>query len=345
MKYFNLFYISIIAIGIGLFMVVNPKDSSEVSFYGFAETNETEINFNYPVVVNQIKVAPGQFVKKGSPLLFVSRMSSNEKLVDEDFKIKELASEEQIWRKKLEGEIRIEKANNALILGEITTSINEAIAELAYRKELTKDLNTLEVDDAVYAPLNEKIATLKKEKELLLTKLNANITRLEEEKKGGSNPYRHQINLLNAEKTFNEESKIQPVDILAPTDGLVGNVHCKEAEHIPSYTTLISFYEPNPSIIKGYIHEDLTMRVNVQDSFIVRSIKNQNILYRGVVIGLGSRIVEIPTRLRKIPEIQSYGREVSIQIPIKNQFLQKEKVALELINGSNQSLDKTINKQ
>jgi hypothetical protein len=50
------------------------------------------------------------------------------------------------------------------------------------------------------------------------------------------------------------------------------------------------------------------------------------------VIGMGHRIVEIPERLRKIPEIKTYGREVLIQIPSDNKFLQKEKVVLTFIH-------------
>jgi hypothetical protein len=46
---------------------------------------------------------------------------------------------------------------------------------------------------------------------------------------------------------------------------------------------------------------------------------------------LGSRIVEIPERLRKNPDLKTYGREVLIAIPPSNLFLQKEKVILNLL--------------
>jgi hypothetical protein len=49
----------------------------------------------------------------------------------------------------------------------------------------------------------------------------------------------------------------------------------------------------------------------------------------GVISGLGHRIIEIPERLRKIPELRTYGREVLIEIPNNNHFLQKEKVLLQ----------------
>ena len=105
-------------------------------------------------------------------------------------------------------------------------------------------------------------------------------------------------------------------------------MHCKEAENISSFKTLISFYEPNPSQVKGYLHEEMIVEVNVNDSLLVRSLNQEENKYFGVVKGLGSRIVEIPERMRRIPEIKTYGREVLIEIPLDNKLLQKEKVCL-----------------
>jgi hypothetical protein len=70
------------------------------------------------------------------------------------------------------------------------------------------------------------------------------------------------------------------------------------------------------------------MKVNVGDSLEVYSLKVPGMVYDGVVTGLGSRIVEIPSRLRKLPEFKTYGQEVILSIPVVNGFLQKEKVGL-----------------
>ncbi len=147
----------------------------------------------------------------------------------------------------------------------------------------------------------------------------------------GKNPYRERVSRLQAELKFDQDHRIQPITVTAPSDGLVGNIHCKEAEHISSFQTLISFYEPHPQFIKGYVHEDLLLKVSVGDTFLIKSIKDEALAYKGVVTGLGSRIVEIPERLRKMPDVRTYGREVSVKISPDNTFLQKEKVALELL--------------
>ena len=113
-------------------------------------------------------------------------------------------------------------------------------------------------------------------------------------------------------------------------DGLIGNVHCKEGEKISSFGTLITFYEESPTLVVGYIHEELILKINIDDEIDIYSSSRPEIQNKGVVKTLGSRIVEIPPRLRKIKELKTFGREIIIEIPPDNPFLQKEKVILNL---------------
>ena len=92
----------------------------------------------------------------------------------------------------------------------------------------------------------------------------------------------------------------------------------------------MTFYEPHPSLIKGYLNENLILEVHEGDLFSVSSLKNESIKYDAEVIGLGSRIVEIPSRMRKRPELKTYGREVLLGVSKNNDFLQGEKVSIEI---------------
>ena len=166
-----------------------------------------------------------------------------------------------------------------------------------------------------------------------MTIVDQKIEGLQKELRLGSNPYSEQVRRLEGDKAFEESQKIQQIVVTAPMNGLIGNIVCKEEEHIPAYRALMTFYEPHSGIIKGYVHEDLTYRVQIGDRFSVSSLKVLDQSYVGTVTGLGSRIVEIPTRLRKVPELKTYGREVLVEIPKDNAFLQSEKVSLSIING------------
>ena len=327
----NLFYISLIPVGIGLFTFFILQSRETVSFYGFAETNETEINYNYPVVVDQIKVTPGQYVTKGTTLLNLSRIATKEQLVDQDYRISELLAEEAIWQQEKQNELKILRAERQIALEKLDAELSDLRQSLAYQRSLAEGLSTLDTGQANYQPLENKIAAAENERKLQQESYDLRIQALENKKRIGNSPYHEQIARLKAELQFEEDHRIQPITVTAPSDGLVGNIHCKEAEHVSSFQTLLSFYEPHPQFVRGYVHEDLSLKVSVGDVFRVRSLRNESIAYQGTVTGLGSRIIEIPERLRKMPDVRTYGREVTVKISPDNTFLQKEKVALELI--------------
>ncbi len=303
-----------------------------VTFYGFAENKETEINFNYSVAVDQIHVSPGQMVKKDEPLLAMHRIQSKETLVDQPFRIKELMAKEQSWKTENEGDIKLIRTKKRLELEQIATDIQRLQEEKKFQASLYKDLKSVKNNKPNYTIIDAKIAALQKESQLTIESFDQEITNIEKEISVGTSPYRAEIKRLLAEQAFDVANKTIDIQLKAPIDGVIGNIYCKEAEHIPSYKTLISFYEPNPSLVKGFVQEDLILHVAIKDSFLIRSSKDATTFCYGVVTGLGSRIVEIPERLRKIQDYKTYGREILVSIPKENNFLQKEKVILEFIN-------------
>ena len=334
-RYFNAFYIVLVLLAISAFYILQTgKGQTTLSFYGFAESNETEINYNYPVVVESILVKPGQEVKAGQTLLELARIKSKEVLSNQDFKIAELEAETTLWKQKKEDGLSVEqlKLNNALAV--VDEKLSQLQKELAYKKSLVEGLSTIESAAVDYSPIEGEILELKNKKTRIRQEAQLQMDVINKELALGDNPYRQQINRLQKEKDFEASQVKQDIVVSAPSSGLIGNIFCKEAEHIVSYKTLMTFYEPHSGVIKGYVHEDLTLQVELGTKFKVSSLKDQSMSYDGRVVGLGSRIVEIPARLRNMPEFKTYGREVLIEIDKNNTFLQKEKVAISYVEGS-----------
>lgn len=338
MKSVNVFYIAILSIGIFLLIALRPDFHKELSFYGFAESRSTEINYNYPVVVDKILVNPGQAVKAGQTLIELSRRKSKETLEDQNFRIAELEAEAALWEQKNQNEIEELQIEQRSQITEIDGKIERTQNEIEYRKSIVENLETIDPVEASYKPLEETLKRYKQEKKNMNQLYDSRIKGLKEELSLGHSPYHEQINRYNAEREFDESQKVQPIVVTAPTDGLVGNISCKEAEHISSYSTLMTFYEPHSGIIKGFVHEDLTLEVEIGQEFTISSLKDESINYPGTVIGLGSRIVEIPSRLRKVETVKAYGREVLIEISKENSFLQKEKVSIKYFNNNDTKL-------
>lgn len=325
------YYLVALLIGAGIFWYDARYRTTVSSFFGFAENLETEVNFNYPVIVNKIFVKEGQFVAKDEVLLHLQRVRAREGLADEDFKITELQAESLAWKSEKEGEIKVLESKYRIDSQELATRVREIEDEIAYKKSLFSDLSSLPAVPLEFRRLENEREALLAEKALRDTLYRQESAKLRQEVLLGLDPYRSEISRLTAKRTFDEEQLVVDIEIKAPFPGVVGNISCKEGEHIPSFKTLMTFYEPNPTMVKGYIYEDLILKVGLGDSLLIRSAKNPELTSLGMVTGLGSRVVETPARLRKIPEVSTYGREVVVSIPSDNSFIQKEKVVIEFL--------------
>jgi multidrug resistance efflux pump len=172
---------------------------------------------------------------------------------------------------------------------------------------------------------------------LTVEPIDAEIHQLETALKIMAVPMQNEVSSLKEEiEQFQKEQ--EQLKILAPADGLVGSIHSQPGENVKAFDALISFYEKNPNTVVAYLHESLSTKIKVGDSLSVTSSLHSDEHCLGRVSGLGHRIVEIPERLRKIPEIKTYGREVLIEIPHDNSFLQKEKVVLQWLNPPSSSM-------
>lgn len=324
-------YIILIVIAfVSVWMLNGKYYQEELTLYGFAETKETEINLNFSVMVDELYVLSGQSVKEGQILLRAKRLDSDIKFEDQEMKISEINAKKRIWRSEQEGKLKTLESSYLQKIGDVKAKIYAINNKLAQQKELYKGLDNIEANQELPAnhPSKLRIAAYEEERRNIEKRYQLDLTNLQSIIAKGTKDDDETIKRLRAEYKHVQDNKEIVVDIVAPTDGLIGNVHCKEGEHITDYRTLISFYEPNPTLVKAYVHEDYLVKVDIGDEFKISSIKDATQTYTGKVVGLGSRIVEIPARMRKVPEFKTYGREVVIRLPAKSKFLQNEKLTL-----------------
>ncbi len=326
MKRINIIYIFAILVALLLWRVSGNFQRESLVFYGFAENKETEINAEYPVEVKKLYVTTGQKVKAGTILADTEQANLPKKQEEALFKIQELKAEKAEAASKIKAQINQIEARIVMKTGEIDSEISLLRRKAQQNRALLKDLGSSGEGESM---TDAKIAALEREKALIIRPLNVEIKRLKAEFKASGSPRNAQIRSLENEVDF-YKNKTEKFALTAPSDGLIGNIHVKEAEFVPSFQTLITFYEENPTLVQGFVHESMILKVAVGDSLEVVSSLHEKASCRGVVTGLGSRIIEIPSRLRKMQEIKTYGREILIKIPRDNSFMQKEKVILKL---------------
>lgn len=336
MKKINILYIVVIGVFFLLMKLNGQYAKHSVTFFGFAENKETQINMSHPVEVQKIHVLPGQEVKEGELLLEVSHANVDLKLDKVSFALAELSAKEKLWAAELRSNINRMEAQKLNKYDEIQAKIEGIQTAMELNKSLIKDLKSVTIAADATGNKNNpnqlKIGQLKKELNSVVVPLDIEIGKLKTELNALGNPYQVQMQKLENDQKYYEEEQAK-LAIVAPTDGLIGNIHVKNAENLSSFATLITFYEENPTLVEGYVHESLILQVALGDEIEVVSSLHPDHKCVGKVVGLGSRIVEVPERLRKITDFKTYGREVLISIPKENYFLQKEKVVLNVIGS------------
>jgi HlyD family secretion protein len=333
MNKFNLIYIIAFAIFLVLLASLTLKPQNTVTFYGFAQNKETEISLDNAVEVVNIHVTTGQKVEKGRVLLDVISSSLPVKISKTSYAIEELKSKYQLWKTDLDWRISQYQIELKEKTSKIQAQIDQLNAKLDQNKQLVNNLKSIKKENksSFKNPVYIKIEALKDELNYSKSLITTEIKSLKSKRFAINNPLLSKIKSLENELKYFQTKK-QKQTILAPSDGLVGNIHCKEGEKKNSFAPLVSFYEESPSLVTGYLHEDLLLKININDTIEVLSGSRPEIQNIGIVKTLGSRIVEIPPRLRKIKDFKTYGREIIIDIPPNNPFLQKEKVVLNLRN-------------
>lgn len=327
----NYFYWVLIPLCIYLLYELNLSLSlTSNNFYGFAENKQTEINLDNDVVVNQIVVKSGDKIKKGQLLMKVFNPRVMEEINQLNTSMEGIKIKDNLNDKEIKAEIlALDKEKNNKIAA-LQTELKILKEEADFYLQLVDNSQKVNSDSTIASsnPLNAKISSLKEE--------------IENIKNGYSSLMNHYSNLLKDPKESRtlykqwENKKtavmeqISKFDILAPYDGVVGSVNVKEGEHIKAFSSLISYYEASPPMVLAYVPEKYNVILNIGDDVLINSVYNPNKKVTGLITSKGNRIVEIPEKFRKIPDVKIYGIEIFITIPHNNLFLQKEMLSISL---------------
>lgn len=337
MKRINLLYLATIPLLLAWFYLQQNMGNGSTKFYGFAENKETEISHEQAVHVHKIHVIPGQTVLKGQLLMEVSRSLIGHKMERIDLDLNHLEAVSRQSFQQLSHQLAQLQARRLEKSALWEAKISELSTAITHQKELLVGLSSISLgDQETDTPQQQELRHSREQYRLEMASIDLELQQIQQQRNSLRQPRQTRQNLLTHERDYLEQQTEQ-LQIIAPTDGIIGNILCKEGENIDALVTLVNFYEPRPTIVRGFVHESLILAVKEGDSIQVSSSLHPQMSIQGAVVGLGSRIIEIPERLRKIPDFKSYGREVLIRIAQDNPFLQKEKVMLHAFTGETPS--------
>lgn len=301
------------------------------SFQGIAETREAIINSEKPVEIWKTHVVSGQVVKKGRLLVELERPELTMKINEISHQLEELKSQYLINKEQIRSEIHQRQAEQSALISEIEHKIEQIQSKYKFNKEMLSGLKSIPQNSkcsSMPGSISIAVANLKKERQLTAKRFRTEIDDLNGRLASSETPESIRQEQLKKELELLYEEK-KALLILAPIDGLIGEVHCRAGEKISPFEPILTLHTRSPSYVRGYIHENIHNLASVGDSVSVTSVANEIRSVDANIVGVGSRIVEYPLRLKKRPEMQLWGREVEISLPENNPFLMGEKVIIQ----------------
>jgi HlyD family secretion protein len=329
MKKVNVFIIFWIIIGIVLLLASLFYKKQSDAIVAQVDPQKIAISFQKAVKIKSIHVIPGQDVEKGDLLVEVVRPDLmydidkatndlNTYLQERDMYITNMNYQIQMTR--LEKISEIERIEEEIFQLRTQYDQNQGIKNALEGIDIYSDTTSSNFQSALLLQINY----LEKKKGQLETMYNQKASQQEEKKNNEVEIYdlrigqqRKELKLLESEANF--------LSNYSPVDGTIGDVTAQTGELIPPYTTIISVYEINPTVIKAYMNEKNRYNIAVGDQVSVESA-NRSYNISGTVLEIGSRIVSYPNRLLISQDRKIWGQEIFIKIPEDNQFLNGEKV-------------------
>jgi len=324
---------SIWALVVGVVILILNYNTESSKFYGIADTREIVINAENAVEIKNIHVVPGQTIGRGELLVDFDRPDLTLEINNTSHQLEALRANRSVSTEGIRAQIDELKALKAAKTSEIDYQIKELQAQYALNKELASGLRSIETNSEVKtpperkSPIQIKIESLQKALALAIDPLQIKIDTLARELVSTEDPFKAQeeklkneLNLLLVEKNR--------LYMFSPVAGIIGSVNVKKGEKIAPFTPLLTLHPKSPSWVRGYVHENMYNQVTLNQRVTVVSSATGNKKTIGEVIGVGSRIVEFPVRLRKRPDVQVWGREIEVKIPADNSFLLGEKVLI-----------------
>ncbi len=336
----KIFYTVCISLVIVLTIVTINIRRESTNFYGIAETKEMVINSEFGVEIKDIRITPGQSVKAGDTLIEMRSPEIDLKISEYTHLINEMETRSKTQANLSKSEVRQIKTENEARFIEILSELQELQSQYEINRKLMKQLRSISTENYGSSDSNPtliRIENLKKE----LSRINKSNEILDENLRSqisfGVDPLQEMLKQYQDQLRLYNELK-QKMFIIAPNDGIIGAIHYRKGEMVPAFDSIATLHSKSPSFVLGYIHENIYSSVALGQKVLVHSITDKKNTVQGEVIGVGTRIVEYPIRLRTVQDYLMWGREVTVKLPPDNNFLLGEKVRISIEDRPKKSL-------
>ena len=326
MKKINSFYVFTAVLFSVLFVTNTHFFKGSKSFLGVTYSKVYKINTEKDAIIKAIYVVPGQAVETGDILVELDSPELDLKINTLKKEKELMISEKEEKEKLLSSEIQLLEAEKSIIRGDIENDVRSIQNEITLNRNLANDLlknKASENPDSITA-LQLRISSIQAKGKLKLEALDIKIQDVKHDHKFDQSQLQSKIELVQEELAWKlvEKSRLNKY---AAFPGVIGNVYEKQGEQIEAFSPIISINPKHPSSVVGYLVGKKDRDKKLGERVVVRSLEQPRIEASGTIIGFGS-VVEIPDILERDSSIKTFGLEVFIEIPEKNNLAVGEKI-------------------
>lgn len=326
----NVLYLFWLLAVLGLFLIYRQLTTWSLShFFGSTEAEEMKLRSEVDAYIAEIRVKPGQQVRTGDTILLFrvperdrKRSELNQLMQhtskDEDLRVKILREE----KSALIAEYRVKIRELQTRLDEIRASkaVHEAMKSSLVKTDPAGRPSLLDIEAA---GIEEMIRELDAEKNKKLASLDHQISQRTESSFSSLQMSRTELDYL--------EDRQGQLCLRSQVDGFASELKLRTGDYIRSGSELMEIIPLRPSKVKGFLPESSGFDPASGTRVLLSSLARRSVSDTGTIRYVFPNITELPVRLRKIPELRSWGRELYISLDADNPFLIGEKLRIDLL--------------
>ncbi|RMF01975.1 MAG: HlyD family efflux transporter periplasmic adaptor subunit [Bacteroidetes bacterium] len=293
-------------------------------FYGIAEDPDLDLSLEYAGVLKEVLVQEGDMVAPHQPLAVLertnlpylrARLNEEQKLLRAE--IEALEQESTSYRKRL-------VQARELARFEVDNKIAELEGEQARNQTLLQQMQSLSLEN-IPLPTDPKLAALRSEREEVVKTYDLALAELRKKLDAQRAVLQARLDKVAVEQQELDRQS-EAMTLRAPSPGIIGRIHFVPGEQLAAGDIILNLYYEHPTQVIAYVPEGLLTAVEHGDELQIQSLQDTKYQITGKVTSLGTKIRELPIRMRRDPSVQAWGREVRLQIDPTNQLLQGERV-------------------
>lgn len=304
------------------------REASE--FRGVAEDAKQIVSSEVAVEILSMDVQSGKVVAVGDTLVHLRSPELALRIAEIQHDIQNASGDANLNRAESLRRIAELRASFQARRAEYEGEIRTLEAQRSHNRDLIAGFRAMGMGsaDTLGADIQDRIKALRNQIQAEEAGMRSQIALLEGSKGESGRLAVSRNEALAAELTLLREQESRLV-ILATAAGVVDSINYRPGEKASPFAPILTISGHRPTLVRGYVHERVRTTLSNGDSVVVRAVGMRAAKIPGVVVGMGSRIMELPPRLWKVPNFPLWGREVIVRIAPENPLLQGEMVTVE----------------